>query len=161
MSNLLKRAINCDDGDRAAKIIQDALGIELDEVCRPVRLSPFLTADHQRLGPGLDCRAGSLDYFRGQALLLLPCVDEGADMDCHFAPKEVELLVARKGFRFLRGNVRGGSKLLDGVVVARGQRPQYFKDCRRRLRGREFVIVVGIQLLPRNPCRNRAGAESS
>ena len=26
MSNLLERAINCDDGDRAAKIIQDALG---------------------------------------------------------------------------------------------------------------------------------------
>ena len=41
MSNLLERAINCDDGDRAAKIIQDALGIELDEVCRPVRLSPL------------------------------------------------------------------------------------------------------------------------
>ena len=29
MSNLLERAIDCDDDDRAAKIIQDALGIEL------------------------------------------------------------------------------------------------------------------------------------
>ena len=32
MSNPLERAIDCDDGDRAAKIIQDALGIELDDV---------------------------------------------------------------------------------------------------------------------------------
>jgi len=32
MSNLLAQAINCDDGDRAARIIQDALGIESDDV---------------------------------------------------------------------------------------------------------------------------------
>jgi len=32
MTNLLEQAINCDDGDRAAKIIQDALGIESDYV---------------------------------------------------------------------------------------------------------------------------------
>jgi len=32
MRNLLKLAINCDDGHRAAKIIQDALGIESDDV---------------------------------------------------------------------------------------------------------------------------------
>jgi hypothetical protein len=32
MSNLLQQAINCDDADRAAKIIQDALGIESDDV---------------------------------------------------------------------------------------------------------------------------------
>jgi hypothetical protein len=31
MSNLLAQAINCDDGDRAAKLIQDALVIESDE----------------------------------------------------------------------------------------------------------------------------------
>jgi hypothetical protein len=30
MTNLLARAINCSDGDQAAKIIQDALGIESD-----------------------------------------------------------------------------------------------------------------------------------
>jgi uncharacterized protein HemY len=30
--NLLEQAIRCDDGDRAAKIIQDALGIESDDV---------------------------------------------------------------------------------------------------------------------------------
>ncbi len=32
MSNLLEQAINADDGERAAKIIQDALGIESDDV---------------------------------------------------------------------------------------------------------------------------------
>jgi hypothetical protein len=32
MTNILERAINTDDGDRAAKIIQDALGIESNEV---------------------------------------------------------------------------------------------------------------------------------
>jgi hypothetical protein len=32
MSNLLQQAINCDDPDRAARIIQDALGIESDDV---------------------------------------------------------------------------------------------------------------------------------
>jgi uncharacterized protein HemY len=32
MANLLEQAINCNDGDRAAKIIQDALGIEADDV---------------------------------------------------------------------------------------------------------------------------------
>jgi len=32
MTNLLDQAINCDDGDRAARMIQDALGIESDDV---------------------------------------------------------------------------------------------------------------------------------
>jgi hypothetical protein len=32
MANLIKEAISCDNGDRAAKIIQVALGIESDEV---------------------------------------------------------------------------------------------------------------------------------
>jgi uncharacterized protein HemY len=32
MSNLIEQAINCDDGDRAAKMIQNALGIESDDV---------------------------------------------------------------------------------------------------------------------------------
>ena len=31
-TNLLKQAINCDDSDRAAKIIMEALGIETDEL---------------------------------------------------------------------------------------------------------------------------------
>ncbi len=32
MTNLLEQAINCDDGNRAAKIIQNALGVESDDV---------------------------------------------------------------------------------------------------------------------------------
>jgi hypothetical protein len=32
MTNLLEQAINCDDGDRAASVIKDALGIESDDV---------------------------------------------------------------------------------------------------------------------------------
>ncbi len=32
MTNLLQQAIACNDGDSAAKIIQDALGIESDDV---------------------------------------------------------------------------------------------------------------------------------
>jgi hypothetical protein len=32
MTNVLKRAINCDDSERAAEIIIDALGIESDEL---------------------------------------------------------------------------------------------------------------------------------
>ena len=32
MTNRLKEAIACDDGDHAAKIIQQALGIESDDV---------------------------------------------------------------------------------------------------------------------------------
>ena len=39
MSNLLEQAINNDDGDQAAKIIRQALGIESDDVanyCFPV-----------------------------------------------------------------------------------------------------------------------------
>jgi uncharacterized protein HemY len=32
MTNLLEQAINCDDADRAARIIRDALGIESDDV---------------------------------------------------------------------------------------------------------------------------------
>jgi uncharacterized protein HemY len=32
MTNLLQQAINCDDADHAARIIQDALGIESDDV---------------------------------------------------------------------------------------------------------------------------------
>jgi len=34
MSNLLAQAINCDDANRAAKIIRDALGIGSDNVVK-------------------------------------------------------------------------------------------------------------------------------
>jgi uncharacterized protein HemY len=36
MANLIEQAIACDDGDRAAKIIQDALGIDSDDVANYV-----------------------------------------------------------------------------------------------------------------------------
>ena len=32
MANLLEQAIECDDGDNAANLIRDALGIESDEI---------------------------------------------------------------------------------------------------------------------------------
>jgi hypothetical protein len=32
MANLIEQAINCNDGDLAAKIIRDALGIDSDDV---------------------------------------------------------------------------------------------------------------------------------
>jgi hypothetical protein len=34
LTNLLEQAISCDDGDRAARLIQDALGIESDDVAK-------------------------------------------------------------------------------------------------------------------------------
>ena len=37
MANLIEQAIACDDGDRAAKIIQDALGIESGDVANYVK----------------------------------------------------------------------------------------------------------------------------
>ena len=36
MANLLERAIDCDDGDDAAKVIRNALGIASDEVANYV-----------------------------------------------------------------------------------------------------------------------------
>jgi hypothetical protein len=36
MSNLLEQAINCSDGDQAARIIADALGIDGDDVANYV-----------------------------------------------------------------------------------------------------------------------------
>ena len=36
MANLLEQAVNCDDGNLAARIIQRALGIESDEVANYV-----------------------------------------------------------------------------------------------------------------------------
>jgi hypothetical protein len=36
MANLIEQAIACDDGDRAARMIQEALGIESDDVANYV-----------------------------------------------------------------------------------------------------------------------------
>jgi uncharacterized protein HemY len=47
MTNLLAQAIDCDDADRAAKMIRDALGIESNDVvnyCFPKEWP----ADHKR-----------------------------------------------------------------------------------------------------------------
>jgi hypothetical protein len=48
MTNLLEEAINCSDGDRAAKIIQDALGIESDDVANYVFPKTWPTDREQR-----------------------------------------------------------------------------------------------------------------
>jgi hypothetical protein len=48
MINLLEEAINTDDGDRAAKIIQDALGIESDDVANYVFPKTWPTDREQR-----------------------------------------------------------------------------------------------------------------
>ena len=37
MTNLLEEAINSNDGDHAAKVIQEALGIERDDVAKTGR----------------------------------------------------------------------------------------------------------------------------
>jgi uncharacterized protein HemY len=47
MANLLEQAINCDDGDRAAKMIQDALGIESDDVAN-YTFPKTWPADHEQ-----------------------------------------------------------------------------------------------------------------
>ena len=48
MSNLLAQAINCDDPDRAARIIRDALGIESDDVVKYCFPPPWPADDIQR-----------------------------------------------------------------------------------------------------------------
>ena len=48
MANLIEQAIACDDGDRAAKIIQDALGIESDDVANYVFPKTWPTDREQR-----------------------------------------------------------------------------------------------------------------
>jgi len=47
MANLLEQAINCDNGDLAAKIIQDALGIESEDVANYC-LPKNWPEDHER-----------------------------------------------------------------------------------------------------------------
>jgi uncharacterized protein HemY len=48
MANLIEKAINSDDGDRATKIIQDALGIESDDVANYVFPKTWPTDREQR-----------------------------------------------------------------------------------------------------------------
>ncbi len=52
MPNLLEQAINTDDGDRAAQIIRDALGIETDDVvnyCFPKNWPADARQHHRRM----------------------------------------------------------------------------------------------------------------
>ena len=49
MANLLEHAIECNDGDHAAKIIQHALGIESDDVANyvfPLAARPGAACPH-------------------------------------------------------------------------------------------------------------------
>ena len=48
MANLLEKAINSADGDRAARIIQEALGIESDDVANYVFPKTWPTDREQR-----------------------------------------------------------------------------------------------------------------
>jgi hypothetical protein len=48
MANLIEQAIACDDGDRAARIIQEALGIESDEVANYVFSESWPAGREQR-----------------------------------------------------------------------------------------------------------------
>ena len=48
MANLLEQAIDCNDGDNAAKIIQHALGIESDDVVNYVFPKTWPTNREQR-----------------------------------------------------------------------------------------------------------------
>jgi hypothetical protein len=50
MTNLLQQAIDCDDGDRAARIIQDALGIESNDVVNYCFPKEWLADREQRAG---------------------------------------------------------------------------------------------------------------
>jgi hypothetical protein len=45
MANRLEQAIDCDDADRAARIIQEALGIESDDVAAT-------RSDYRRMAEG-------------------------------------------------------------------------------------------------------------
>jgi len=48
MTNLLAEPINCNDGDQAARIIQDALGIESDDVANYCFPQTWLADREQR-----------------------------------------------------------------------------------------------------------------
>jgi hypothetical protein len=51
MANLLERAIDCDDGDDAAKMIRNALGIASDEVANYVFPKTW-PSHHRRVAEG-------------------------------------------------------------------------------------------------------------
>jgi hypothetical protein len=63
MENVLEEAVNCNDGDCAIKIIQDALGINPDDMAR-YQFPKTWPRDRK-------CRAGIIgDWMRSEALFL-------------------------------------------------------------------------------------------
>ena len=63
MTNLLEQAINCNDGDHAAKINQGALGIESDDVANYCFPQTWLKDSEQRariIGEWLQTEASHL-----------------------------------------------------------------------------------------------------
>jgi len=55
MTNVLKQAINCDDRNRAASIIMEALGIETDELANFCALALGTEATRSRHRPLAPC----------------------------------------------------------------------------------------------------------
>jgi hypothetical protein len=75
MTNLLQRAINCDDADRAARIIRDALGIESDDVVNYC-FSKEWPADHEqraRYHRRVADNRGALSGLTGSSLHAVRC----------------------------------------------------------------------------------------
>ena len=64
MANLIEQAIACDDGDRAARMIQEALGIESDDVANYV-FPKLWPADRERRARVIG------DWLRAEARLLV------------------------------------------------------------------------------------------
>ena len=67
MANLIEQAINCNDGECAAKIIRDALGIESDDVANYYFPKEWPANREQRadiVGAWLQTEAGFLGAHR-------------------------------------------------------------------------------------------------
>jgi hypothetical protein len=63
MTNLLDQAINCNDGDRAAKIIQNALGIESDDVANSCLAKDWPANREQRANSSVNgCKRRSASF---------------------------------------------------------------------------------------------------
>ena len=86
MTNLLEQAINCDDGDLAAKIIQDALGIESDDVanyCFPKEWPTYrerraaVIGEMASVGSALSRLTSRWPGAASAALVLPQCPDAG------------------------------------------------------------------------------------
>ena len=63
MTNLLEQAISCDDGDHAAKIIQNALGIESNDIVNYIFPRTWLADREHRariIGEWLEAEASFL-----------------------------------------------------------------------------------------------------